>query len=69
MDLTRMRNEDLEPKEVKIRVRDLFNLKDPSFRKLTVIEPAFKLMSPPPLISQMLSDSLSLRLKYCITTV
>jgi hypothetical protein len=64
-----MRNEDLEPKEVKMRFRDLFNLKDPSFRKLTVIEPAFKLMRPPPLVSQMLSDSLSLRLKYCITTV
>jgi hypothetical protein len=69
MDLTRMRNEDLEPKEVKMRVRDLFNLKDPSFRKLIVIEPAFKLTRPPPLVSQMLSDSLSLRLKYCITTV
>jgi hypothetical protein len=69
MDPTRMRNEDLEPKEVKIRVRDLFNLKDPSFRKLIVIEPAFKLTRPPPLVSQMLFDSLSLRLKYCITTV
>jgi hypothetical protein len=34
MDPTRMRNEDLELKEVKMRVRDLFNLKDPSFRKL-----------------------------------
>jgi hypothetical protein len=43
MDPTKMRNEDLEPKEVKMRVRDLFNLKDPSFRKLTVIELAFKL--------------------------
>jgi hypothetical protein len=63
MDPTRMRNEDLEPKEVKMRVRDLFNLKDPSFRKLTVIEPAFKLTRPPPLVSQMLSDSLSLRVK------
>jgi hypothetical protein len=62
-----MRNEDLEPKEVKMRVRDLFNLKDPSFRKLTVIEPAFKLTRPPPLVSQMMSDSLSLKLKYCIT--
>jgi hypothetical protein len=41
MDPTRMRNEDLEPKEVKMRVRDLFNLKDPSFKKLTVIEPAY----------------------------
>jgi hypothetical protein len=61
MDPTRMRNEDLEPKEVKIRVvRDLFNLKDLSFKKLTVIEPAFKLTRPPPLVSQMLSDSLSL---------
>jgi hypothetical protein len=69
MDPTRMRNEDLEPKKVKMRVRDLFNLKDPSFRKLTVIEPVFKLMHPPPLVSQMMSDSLSLRLKYCITTV
>jgi hypothetical protein len=69
MDPTRMRNEDLKPKEVKMRVRDLFNLKDPSFRKLTVIEPTFKLTCPPPLVSQMLSDSLSLRLKYCITTV
>jgi hypothetical protein len=69
MDPTRMRNEDLEPKEVKMRVRDLFNLKDPSFRKMTIIEPAFKLTRPPPLISQMLSDSLSLRLKYYITTV
>jgi hypothetical protein len=69
MDPTRMRNEDLELKEVKMRVRDLFNLKDPSFRKLTVIELAFKLTRPPPLVSQMLSDSLSLRLKYCITTV
>jgi hypothetical protein len=60
MDLTRMRNEDLKPKEVKIRVRDLFNLKDPNFKKLTVIEPAFKLTRSPPLVSQMLSDSLSL---------
>jgi hypothetical protein len=60
MDLTRMRNEDLEPKEVKIRVRDLFNLKDPNFKKLTVMEPAFKLTRPPPLVSQMLADSLSL---------
>jgi hypothetical protein len=69
MDPTRMRNEDLEPKEVKMRVQDLFNLKDPSFRKLRVIEPAFKLTRPPPLVSQMLSDWLSLRLKYYITTV
>jgi hypothetical protein len=69
MDPTRMRNEDLEPKEVKMRVQDLFNLKDNSFRKLTVLEPAFKLTRPPPLVSQMLSDSLSLRLKYCITTM
>jgi hypothetical protein len=69
MDSTRMRNEDLEPKEVKMRVQDLFNLKDPSFRKLTVIEPAFKLTRPPPLVSQMMSDSLSLKLKYCITTM
>jgi hypothetical protein len=69
MDPTRMRNEDLEPKEVKIRVRDLFNLKDPSFRKLTVIELAFKLTRPPPLVSQMMSNSLSLRLKYCMTTM
>jgi hypothetical protein len=69
MDPTRMRNEDLEPKEVKMRVQDLFNLKDPSFRKLTVLEPAFKLTCPPPLVSQMLSDSLFLRLKYCITTM
>jgi hypothetical protein len=60
MDPTRMRNEDLEPKEVKIRVRDLFNLKDPNFKKPIVIEPAFKLTRPPPLVSQMLSDSLSL---------
>jgi hypothetical protein len=60
MDPTRMRNEDLEPKEVKIRVRDLFNLKDPNFKKLTVIEPTFKLTRPPPLVSQMLSASLSL---------
>jgi hypothetical protein len=60
MDPTRMRNEDLEPKEVKIRVRDLFNLKDPNFKKLTVIEPTFKLTCPPPLVSQMLSASLSL---------
>jgi hypothetical protein len=60
MDPTRMRNEDLKPKEVKIRVRDLFNLKDPNFKKLTVIEPAFKLTRPPPLVSQMLSNSLSL---------
>jgi hypothetical protein len=60
MDPTRMRNEDLKPKEVKIRVRDLFNLKDPNFKKQTVIEPAFKLTHPPPLVSQMLSDSLSL---------
>jgi hypothetical protein len=51
MDPTRMRNEDLEPKEVKSRVRDLFNLKDPNFKKLTVIEPAFKLTRPPPLVS------------------
>jgi hypothetical protein len=29
VDPTRMRNEDLKPKEVKMRVRDLFNLKDP----------------------------------------
>jgi hypothetical protein len=57
MDPTRMRNEDLEPKEVKIRVQDLFNLKDHSFKKLTVIEPVFKLTRPPPLVSQMLSDS------------
>jgi hypothetical protein len=69
MDPTGMRNEDLEPKEVKMRVRDLFNLKDPSFRKLIVIEPVFKLTCPPPLVSLMLSDMLSLRLKYCITTV
>jgi hypothetical protein len=63
IDPTRMRNEDLELKEVKMRVRDLFNLKDPSFRKMIVIELAFKLTHPPPLVSQMLSDSLSLRLK------
>jgi hypothetical protein len=69
MDPTRMRNEDLEPKEVKMTVRDLFNQKDPSFRKLTVIETVFKLTRPPPLVSQMLSDNLSLRLKYCITTM
>jgi hypothetical protein len=59
MDPTRMRNEDLEPKEVKSRVRDLFNLKDPNFKKLTIIEPAFKLIRPPPLVSQLLSASLS----------
>jgi hypothetical protein len=64
-----MRNEDLEPKEVKIRVRDLFNLKDPSFKKPTVIEPLFKLTCPRPLVSQILSDSLSLRLKLCVTTM
>jgi hypothetical protein len=69
MDPTRMRNEDLKLKEVKMRVRDLFNLKDPSFKKMTVIEPAFKLTRPPPLVSKMLSDSLSLRLKCCITTM
>jgi hypothetical protein len=60
MDPSRMRNEDLEPKEVKIRVRDLFNLKDLNFKKLSVIEPAFKLTRPPPLVSQMLSARLSL---------
>jgi hypothetical protein len=60
MDPTRMRNEDLEPKKVKIRVRDLFNLKDLNFKKLTIIEPAFKLTRPPPLVSQLLSASLSL---------
>jgi hypothetical protein len=60
MDPTKMMNEDLESKEVKIRVRDLFNLKDPNFKKLIVIELAFKLTRPPPLVSQMLSDSLSL---------
>jgi hypothetical protein len=59
MDLTRMRNEDLEPKEVKSRVRDLFNLKDPNFKKLTIIEPAFNLTRLPPLVSQLLSASLS----------
>jgi hypothetical protein len=69
MDPTRMRNEDLKPKEVKMRVRDLFNLKDPSFKKLTVVEPAFKLTRPPPLVSQMLSDSLSFRLKRYIITM
>jgi hypothetical protein len=60
MDPTRMRNENLEPKEVKVRVRDLFNLKDPNFKNLTVIELAFKLTHPPPLVSQMLSARLSL---------
>jgi hypothetical protein len=64
-----MRNEDLEPKEVKMRVQDLFNLKDPSFKKLTVIEPRFKLTCPPPLVSQMRSDSLPLKLKLCIITM
>jgi hypothetical protein len=59
MDPTRMRNKYLEPKEVKIRVRDLFNLKDPNFKKLTVIEPAFKLAHPPPLVSRLWSASLS----------
>jgi hypothetical protein len=59
IDLTRMRNEDLKPKEVKSRVRDLFNLKDLNFKKLTVIEPAFKLARPPPLVSQLWSASLS----------
>jgi hypothetical protein len=60
MDPTRMRNEDLEPKEVKSRVRDLFTLKDPNFKKLTIIEPTFKLIHPPPpLVSQLLSASLS----------
>jgi hypothetical protein len=59
MDPTRMRNEDLVPKEVKSRVQDLFNLKDPNFKKLTVIEPSFKLTRPPPLVSQLLSASLS----------
>jgi hypothetical protein len=53
MDPTRMRNEDLEPKEVKSRVRDLFNLKDLNFKKLTVIELAFKLTRPPPLVSRL----------------
>jgi hypothetical protein len=43
MDPTRMKNEDLEPKEVKSRVRDLFNLKDANFKKLTIIDPALKL--------------------------
>jgi hypothetical protein len=32
MDPTRMRNEDLELKEVKSKVRDLFNLKDSNFK-------------------------------------
>jgi hypothetical protein len=59
MDPTRMSNEDLKPKEVKNRVRDLFNLKDPNFKKLTIIEPAFKLTLPPPLVSQLVSASLS----------
>jgi hypothetical protein len=53
MDLTRMKNEDLEPKEVKSRVRDLFNLKDANFNKLSIIEPAFKLAHPPPLVSKL----------------
>jgi hypothetical protein len=53
MDPTRIRNEDLELKEVKSRVRDLFNLKDPNFKRLTVIEPAFKLARPPPPISRL----------------
>jgi hypothetical protein len=51
MDPTRMMNEDLEPKEVKMRVRDLFNLKDANFKKL--IEQAFKLARPPPLVSHL----------------
>jgi hypothetical protein len=53
MDPTRMMNEDLEPKEVKMRVRDLFNLKDANFKKLSVIEQAFKLARPPPLVSHL----------------
>jgi hypothetical protein len=57
---TRMRNEDLKLKEVKIRVQDLFNLKDPNFKKLTITEPAFKLTRLPPLVSQLLFASLSL---------
>jgi hypothetical protein len=59
MDPTRMRNEDLKPKVVKNRVQDLFNLKDPNFKKLTIIEPAFKLTHPPSLVSQLVSASLS----------
>jgi hypothetical protein len=59
MDPTRMMNDDLEPKEAKSRVRDLFNLKDPNFKKLIIIEPAFKLIRPPPLVNQLLSASLS----------
>jgi hypothetical protein len=58
MDPTRMKNEDLEPKEVKSRVRDLFNLKDANFKKLTIIDPAFKLARPPPLVSRLCSASL-----------
>jgi hypothetical protein len=53
MDPTRMMNKDLQPKEVKSKVRDLFNLKDANFNKLSIIEPAFKLAHPPPLVSQL----------------
>jgi hypothetical protein len=59
MDLTRMRNEDLKPKEVKSRVRDLFNVKDPNFKKPTIIEAVFKLARPPPLVRRLWSASLS----------
>ena len=50
-DPTRTRKEALDKIEVKARIRELFNLADPNYVRLSDIEYAFKLARPPPKVN------------------
>ena len=54
VDLTRMRPEELTPAKVKAAIIELFNLADMNYRRLSVIEHAFKLARPPPEVTNRL---------------
>ena len=50
-DPTRTRKEALDKIEVKARIRELFNLADPNYVRLSDIEHANKLARPPPKVN------------------
>jgi hypothetical protein len=51
VDPTRTRQEALDKIEVKARIRELFNLADLNYVRLSDIEHAFKLAQPPPKVN------------------
>ena len=52
-DPTRTRQEALDKIEVKARIRELFNLANPNYVRLSDIEHAFKLARPPPKVTHL----------------